>query len=87
MAHKDEWVLANLRKLRREAYPGEWAAERGALLARQNQLQRRLAQSTPLAGRDLEGLRRGRRPCESEIKGLEARHRGAGGSARARPPA
>ena len=73
VAHKDEWVVANLRKLRRELYPEEWAAERGALVARQNQLQRRLAQSTPLASADLAGLRARQAAVESEIKGLQAR--------------
>jgi hypothetical protein len=42
-------------------------------VARQNQLQRRLAQSTPLAAVDLEGLRARRAAVESEIKGLETR--------------
>ena len=73
VGHKDEWVVANLRKLRREIYPEEWAAERGALVARQNQLQRRLAQSTPLAAVDLDGLRARQAAVESEIKGLQAR--------------
>ena len=73
VAHKDEWVVANLRKLRRELYPEDWAAARGALAARQNQLQRRLAQSTPLAAVDLAGLRARQAAVESEIKGLETR--------------
>ena len=53
--------------------PREWAAERGVLLARQNQLERRLAQSTPLAAVDLAGLRERRAAVESEMKGIEAR--------------
>jgi hypothetical protein len=73
VVHQDEWVLANLRKLRREIDPEGWAAERGALLARQNQLERRLAQTTPLAGLDLPGLRARRAAVESEMGGLEAR--------------
>jgi hypothetical protein len=73
VSHRDEWVLVNLRKLRREVDPAGWAAERGALMARQNQLERRLAQSTPLAELDLESLRARKAAVESEIKGLEAR--------------
>ncbi len=73
VAHKDEWVLANLRKLRREVFAESWAAESGALLARQNQLERRLAQAVPLAGQDLEALQARRAAVESEMRGLEAR--------------
>ena len=73
VAHKDEWVLANLRKLRREAFPESWAAERGALLARQNRLERRLAQAAPLAGQDLEALQARQAAALSETKGLDAR--------------
>ena len=73
VAHKDEWVLMNLRKLRREAFGESWAAERGALLARQNQLERRLAQAAPLARQDLEGLQARQTAALSEMKGLEAR--------------
>ena len=73
VVHKDEWVLANLRKLRREVFPESWAAERGALLARQNQLERRLAQAAPLAGQDLPALQARQAAALSEMKGIEAR--------------
>jgi Cytochrome c3/Cytochrome c7 and related cytochrome c len=73
VAHQDEWVLTNLRKLRREIDPTGYAAERGALLARKNQLERRLVQAFPLAGEDEEALRARAAAVESETKGLEAR--------------
>ena len=59
---------SNLRKLRREIDPAGYAAERGALLARQNQLERRLAQATPLAARGRGGPARagGRRGVGDE---------------------
>jgi hypothetical protein len=81
VAHRDEWVLVNLRKLRREIDPAGYAAERGALLARQNQLERRLAQATPLASEDEATLRARAASVESETKGLEARLAGQTGSA------
>ena len=71
--HKDEWVLFNLRKLRREIDPEGWAAERGALLARLSQLQRRRAQATPLASLDLAALRARQQSIEAELRGLDAR--------------
>jgi hypothetical protein len=71
--HKDEWVIFNLRKLRREIDPDGWAGERGALLARLSQLQRRLAQATPLASLDRASLDAREAAIRSEIRGLEAR--------------
>ena len=71
--HKDEWVLFNLRKLRREIDPAGWAAERGALLARLSQLQRRLVQATPLASLDQAALRARQQSIEMELRGLDAR--------------
>ena len=71
--HKDEWVIFNLRKLRREIDPEGWAAERGALLARLSQLQRRLAQATPLASLDQAALRNRQQSIEVELRGLDAR--------------
>jgi len=81
VVHQDEWVLTNLRKLRREIDPAGYTAERGALLARQNQLERRLAQAAPLAGDDLEALRARSAAVESEIKGLEGRLAAQAGAA------
>jgi len=71
--HKDEWVLFNLRTLRREIDPEGWAAERGALLARLSQLQRRLAQATPLASLDEAALRVRQQSIEAELRGLDTR--------------
>jgi hypothetical protein len=71
--HQDEWVLLNLRKLRREIDPEGYATERGTLLARLSQLQRRLALATPLAGLDLESLKARQTTVESEIKGADMR--------------
>jgi hypothetical protein len=71
--HKDDWVLANLRKMRRDIDPEGFGAERGALLARQSQLLRKLALSAPLAGLDLEALKAREASLDSEIKGAEAR--------------
>lgn len=71
--HKDDWVLANLRKMRRDLDPEGFAAERGALLARQGQLQRKLALSAPLAGLDVDTLKAREASLDSEIKGAEAR--------------
>src|SRR6266702_3799391 len=83
--HKDDWVLANLRKMRREVDPEGYAAERGALLARQSQLLRKLSLSAPLAGLDAEGLKVREAALDSEIKGAEARIAAQGGGAD--PPA
>jgi hypothetical protein len=71
--HKDEWVVFNLRKLRREIDPEGWASERGALLARLSQLQRRLVQATPLASLDQATLRARQQSIETELRGLDAR--------------
>lgn len=71
--HNDDWVIFNLRKLRREIDPDGWAVERGALLARLSQLQRRLAQATPLASLDRAALEERERAIRTEIRGLETR--------------
>jgi hypothetical protein len=73
LRHKDDWVLANLRKMRREVDPEGFAAERGALLARDSQLRRRLALSAPLAGLGIDALKAREAALENEIKGVEAR--------------
>jgi hypothetical protein len=83
--HKDDWVLANLRKMRRDIDPEGCAVERGALLARESQLRRKLALSAPLAGLDLPALQGREAALDSEIKGAEARIRAQGGAAD--PPA
>jgi hypothetical protein len=72
-SHRDGWVLYNLARLRRELDPEGYAAERGALLARLSQLERRLALARPLAELDLPALGARRARVESEKKGAEAR--------------
>lgn len=74
--HRDEWVLYNARKLRREVDPDGYEAERGALLARISQLQRRLALATPLAALDRDALRAREASLGAELRGLDGRIRG-----------
>jgi predicted CXXCH cytochrome family protein len=45
--HRDEWVLYNVRRLRRELDPAGYAAERSRLLARAAQLKQRLEARDP----------------------------------------
>ena len=71
--HQDPWVLFNLAKLRREVDPEGWAAERGAVQARLDQLERRLALSEPLAGLDKPALEARASGLANEIKGLQGR--------------
>jgi hypothetical protein len=71
--HKDDWVLANLRKLRRDVDPEGFAAERGALQAREGQLVRRLALAAPLAALDADGLAARQAAVDTELAGVEAR--------------
>ncbi len=73
LRHKDDWVLANVRKLRRDVDPEGFAAERGALQAREGQLRRRLALAAPLAALDEEALRARETSLELEIQGLASR--------------
>lgn len=71
--HKDDWVLANLRKLRRDVDPEGFAVERGALMARDGQLRRRLALQAPLASLDADALEARDAALDMETRGLEAR--------------
>jgi hypothetical protein len=71
--HKDDWVLANIRKLRKDVDPEGFAAERGALQAREGQLVRRLAFASPLASLDADGLAARQAAAETEIAGVEGR--------------
>jgi len=73
LRHKDEWVVFNMWKLRRELDPAGFATERGALMARASQLQRRLALAAPLAGLDREALRAREASLTLEIQGLGRR--------------
>jgi hypothetical protein len=73
LRHKDEWVVFNMWKLRRELDPEGFAKERGLLLARASQLRRRLVLAVPLAGLDLDGLKARQAAVRLEIRGLERR--------------
>jgi hypothetical protein len=73
LRHKDEWVVFNAWKLRRELDPEGYARERGVLQARLNQLQRRLALAVPLAELDAESLKSREASLKLEIQGLEKR--------------
>ena len=70
--HRDEWVLFNIAKLSRELEPLAFTAERGALLARQSQIERRLALATPLAGIDRAGLAAARLRSRTSFRGSSA---------------
>ena len=71
--HKDDWVLYNLRKLQWELYPDAYGRDRGALLARVNQLERRLYQAQPLSGLAVETLREREAAVREELRRLEMR--------------
>ena len=71
--HKDDWIVANARRLRRELEPDAHAAQRAALQARLSQLQRRLALSTPLAMQSEEDLVEREEMLEKEIEALTRR--------------
>ena len=71
--HRDDWVVLNLRRLRRELDPAGFAAERAALAAREAQLARRQALAAPLAGLDADELQSREAALAAELEGLEAR--------------
>jgi hypothetical protein len=71
--HKDDWILYNLRKLQWELYPDAYGRDRGALLARVNQLERRLYQAQPLSGLIVESLRDREAAVREELRRLETR--------------
>jgi hypothetical protein len=71
--HRDDWVMANMRRLRRELEPAAHASERSALQARLSRLRRRLALSTPLAQLSLDDLTERETMLQTEIKGLDQR--------------
>jgi len=71
--HRDEWVLFNLRRLRRQIAPEGYGAERAALLARLGSLERRLVLSAPLAGLSAEALDARRQAIGAELRSIDAR--------------
>ncbi len=73
VVHRDEWVLHNVRKLRRELYPAEHAREYADLLAQSARLRRRLFLAQPLAGLSTERLAERREGFRSDFEKLGAR--------------
>jgi len=73
VAHRDPWVLLNLRKLRRELYPAEHAREYADLLARAARLRRRLFLAQPLAVLAANDLKPRRDAFADDLQKLDAR--------------
>jgi hypothetical protein len=73
VAHRDEWLLLNLRKLRKELYPAEHAREYSDLLARAARLRRRLFLAQPLAVLAADDLKQRRDAFTDDLKKLDAR--------------
>jgi len=73
VAHRDPWVLLNLRKLRRELYPAEHAREYADLLARAAQLRRRLFLAQPLAVLAANDLAPRREALADDLRRIDAR--------------
>jgi hypothetical protein len=71
--HRDEWVLLNLRKLRRELYPAEHAREHADLLARAARLRRRLFLAQPPAVLTAAELAQRRAAFADDVQKLDAR--------------
>jgi hypothetical protein len=71
--HKDPFVLRNARKLRRELFPEEHAADYARTLAEVAQLRRRLFLAQPLAALDAAGLEARRDAFAKDIAAIEAR--------------
>jgi hypothetical protein len=73
VAHRDPWVVLNLRKLRRELYPDEHAREYAALLGRAARLRRRLFLAQPLAVLSASDLAPRRDAFADDLRKLDAR--------------
>ena len=73
VAHRDPWVLLNLRKLRRELYPAEHAREYADLLARAARLRRRLFLAQPLAVLAANDLKPRKVAFADDLQKLDAR--------------
>jgi hypothetical protein len=73
VAHRDPWVLLNMRKLRRELYPAEHAREYAGLLARAARLRRRLFLAQPLAMLSANDLKSRKDAFEDDLRQLDAR--------------
>jgi hypothetical protein len=79
VAHKDPFILHNVRALRRELYPAEHAREYQDLLVRAAQLERRLLLSEPLAALPAPALLERVASYRSELKTLDDRIKEASG--------
>jgi predicted CXXCH cytochrome family protein len=75
VAHKDDWIVRNVRLLQSEVYPEAYAAARARLLARAALLRRRVVLAEPLAGLDLPALEQRRQGLDLEYQRLDARIR------------
>jgi hypothetical protein len=71
--HKDDWIVATVRRLHAELEPEAAAAERAALKAQLTRLQRRLALAQPLATLSEDALKARQTAISTEIKGIEQR--------------
>jgi hypothetical protein len=73
ITHRDEWVLLNLRKFRKELYPAEHAREYSDLLAQAARLRRRLFLAQPLAVLNEADLKQRRDGFAGDLQNLDAR--------------
>ena len=71
--HQDDWVLFNLRRLRRELDPAGFAAERGALQSREASCGAASPSPLPWPGSTSRPCGRGEQVLAAELAGLEAR--------------
>jgi hypothetical protein len=80
VAHKDPFILHNVRALRRELFPSEHAREYQDLLVRASQLERRLLLSEPLAALPAPALLERVTTYRSELQTLDDRIREKAGA-------
>jgi hypothetical protein len=71
--HKDDWIVASVRRLHAELEPAAAASERAALKAQLGRLQQRLALAQPLATLDEGELKVRQVAIFTELKGIEQR--------------
>jgi hypothetical protein len=71
--HKDDWMVATVRRLHAELEPEAAAAERASLKAQLTRLQRRLALAQPLATLSDDDLKARQTQLFAEVKGIEVR--------------
>jgi hypothetical protein len=71
--HKDDWIMVNARRLRRELEPDAYTTERAALQARLSRLRRRLALAMPLASLTDDDLKDREAALARELDGITRR--------------